>query len=109
MEYKYSTVLDKSIYETQGLCQGIDLRRHTASDLVDLGAFRAQEDWKRLVGPLLSPYKGSLGPKMSFMAVMVPECLPERLEVISYATEFGFLHDGMLPQVLSLMRKIQLS
>jgi hypothetical protein len=25
----------------------------------------------------------------------VPDCIPERLEISSYALEFGFIHDGM--------------
>jgi hypothetical protein len=29
------------------------------------------------------------------MQVTVPECLPERLETISYANEFAFLYDGI--------------
>ena len=95
MEYKYSTVIDFSKYDTEGLCPGIDLRTHEAADLEDVGAFRVQEDWRRLVGPLEKPYKGGLGPIFSFITVAVPECLPDRLEITSYALEFGFIHDGM--------------
>ena len=46
------------------------------------------------VGPL-GLYKGGLGPKWNFMAVTLPECLPERLGLLSYASEFSFLHDGI--------------
>ncbi|KAK7972508.1 geranylgeranyl diphosphate synthase [Apiospora saccharicola] len=28
------------------------------------------------------------------MAVSLPECLPDRFEIVSYANEFAFLHDG---------------
>ncbi|KND93463.1 Ophiobolin F synthase [Tolypocladium ophioglossoides CBS 100239] len=96
MEYKYSTIIDSSTYDTQGLCRGIDLRRHVAADLEDVGAFRVQEDWRRLVGPLEKPYKGGLGPEFSFITVAVPECLPDRLEITSYALEFGFIHDDVI-------------
>lgn len=95
MDYKYSTIIDSSTYDTQGLCRGIDLRRHVAADLEEVGAFRAQEDWRRLVGPLEKPYRGGLGPDFSFITAAVPECLPDRLEITSYALEFGFIHDGM--------------
>lgn len=95
MDYQYSTIVDSSIYDTQGLCRGIDLRRHVAADLEEIGAFRVQEDWRRLVGPLEKPYKGGLGPEFSFITAAVPECLPDRLEITSYALEFGFIHDGM--------------
>lgn len=40
-------------------------------------------------------YKGGLGEPFSFMCVTVPECLPESLEVISYANEYAFLYDGL--------------
>jgi hypothetical protein len=59
----------------------------------DIGAIRAQEDWQRYVGPL-SNYRGDLGPRFSFMSVTIPECRPDRLEVVSYANEFAFMFDG---------------
>ncbi|KAF4631128.1 hypothetical protein G7Y89_g7014 [Cudoniella acicularis] len=96
MEYMYSNIIDPSTYETQGLCDGIDLRRHVAGDLEEIGTFRAQEDWRRLVGPVARPYKGGLSPNFSFMTVSVPECMSERLEIISYANEFAFLHDDVI-------------
>jgi hypothetical protein len=93
MEYRYSTVVDPSEYVTEGLCEGIPLRAHKNPELEDRGVLRAQEDWRRYVGPLEN-YKGALGPEYSFMTISIPECLPERLEIISYANEFAFLHDG---------------
>ena len=95
MQYQYSNLLEPSQYETDGLCDGLPVRKHVAEDLEEVGTFQAQEDWRRLVAPL-SHYKGGLGPRHSFMAVSLPECLPERFEIVSYANEFAFLHDGML-------------
>jgi hypothetical protein len=95
MEFKYSTIVDSSTYETEGLCNDIPLRVHTCSDLADVGALRAQEDWKRFVGPLCH-YNGGMGPRYSCMAVSVPACLPDRLGIISYAIEFLFLQGGEL-------------
>jgi hypothetical protein len=95
MQYEFSNLLETSQYETDGLCDGIPVRKHIAEDLEEVGAFKAQEDWRKLVAPL-SNYKGGLGPSHNFMAVSLPECLPERFEVVSYANEFAFLHDGIL-------------
>lgn len=95
MEYRHSKIVNPALYETQGLCDGIDVRMHTETDREDRGAIRAHQDWNQHVSPIKG-YKGTLGPKWSFMTVSVPECLPERLEVISYANEFAFLHDGTL-------------
>jgi ophiobolin F synthase len=95
MACKYSTLIDSSLYDREDLCPGIDLRRHVAGELEEVGAFRAQEDWRRLVGPLPKPYAGLLGPDFSFITGAVPECHPDRMEIIAYALEFGFIHDGM--------------
>ncbi|KAI0116203.1 terpenoid synthase [Hypoxylon sp. NC0597] len=92
MEYQYSNLLDVSQYETDGLCDGLSVRKHIDEDLEEIGTFKAQEDWRDLVAPI-SNYKGGLGPKHSFMAVSLPECLPDRFEIVSYANEFAFLHD----------------
>jgi hypothetical protein len=94
MESKYSKIIDPSKYETQGLCGEIPLRMHKYPQNEDIGTVRCQRDWHHLVSPLKS-YKGGLHAKWNFMSVSVPECLPERLEIISYANEFAFLYDGM--------------
>lgn len=52
-----------------------------AGDLEEVGAFRVQEDWRRLVGPLEKPFKGGLGPDIT---CAVPECLPDRLKICSF-------------------------
>lgn len=93
MDFRYSDVVDPLTYETEGLCMNIALRRHRDIKKENLGALRAQEDWTKLVRPVPS-YTGGLGAKCSFIQVTVPECLPERLEIISYANEFAFLYDG---------------
>ncbi|KAH7026801.1 fusicoccadiene synthase [Macrophomina phaseolina] len=98
MEYRYSSIVDPALYETQGLCDGIDVRMHNETYREDRGAIRAHQDWNQHVSPMKG-YKGTLGPKWSFMTVSVPECLPERLEVISYANEFAFLHDDVTDNV----------
>ncbi|KAH9990889.1 terpenoid synthase [Xylariaceae sp. FL0662B] len=94
MEYQYSNLLHPSQYETDGLCDGLSVRKHVAEDLEEIGTFKAQEDWRDLVAPI-SNFKGGLGHKHSFMAVSLPECLPDRFEIVSYANEFAFLHDGI--------------
>lgn len=109
MEYQYSQLVDPSTYETEGLCEGIPLRANYHPELEDLGALRAQEDWRRHVAPI-GTYRGGLGPEYSFMTVAVPECIADRMEIISYANEFAFLHDGKrlgglpLPTVHDLTR-----
>jgi len=93
MEFHYSEVVDSSTYDTDGLCKGIPLRKHK-DDLAEVrGASRAQQDWHKFVAPL-GEYHGGLGPEFTFIRVTVPECRPDRLEILSYANEFAFLYDG---------------
>lgn len=93
-EPQYSRLVDPSEYETQGLCEGIPLRMHNFPRNEDVGTIRCQRDWNRFVEPL-DFYKGGLDKKWNFMSCSIPECLPERMEIISYANEFAFLYDGM--------------
>lgn len=94
MDYKYSYIVDPSTYETHGLCDGIPLRCHFNPEYEEIETLRCQEDWRKWVGPL-GFYKGGLGPKWNFMAITVPECLPERLGILGYANELAFLHDDI--------------
>ena len=93
MEFKNSDLVDPTTYRTEGLCHGISLRISKDATGEIRGAIRCQRDWSKLVGPL-EHYKGTLGNPFSFVRVTVPETLPGRLEIISYANEFAFLYDG---------------
>ncbi|CAH0032928.1 unnamed protein product [Clonostachys rhizophaga] len=91
MEYKYSEIIES---DTQGLCLDIPVRKHLNASLEDRGSREARADWERFVGPL-SQNAGAYCEGHSFVAISVPDCLPDRLEVISYANEFAFLHDDV--------------
>lgn len=95
MEYIYSEEVDPKLYETNGLTHQLKLRIHKDPVKEIRGALRAQEDWSKHVHEI-SNYHGGLGDHYSFIRVTVPECLPDRLEIISYANEFAFLYDGKL-------------
>ncbi|KIK51154.1 hypothetical protein GYMLUDRAFT_252327 [Collybiopsis luxurians FD-317 M1] len=98
MEFLYSTKIDSSAYETEGLCDGIDLRMHNLTWLVDRGSIRAHEDWTKYVNPA-TEWCGNLGPVYSTTAVVLPECLPDRLEIMAYVNEVAFLHDDIIDHV----------
>jgi fusicocca-2,10(14)-diene synthase/ophiobolin F synthase len=93
MEYLFSTIIDPATYETEGLCDGIDVRKNNYTELEDRGAIRAHQDWTKHI-QACGEYRGTLGPNYSFMSIVVPECIPERLEIISYANEFAFMQNG---------------
>ncbi|KAK7943104.1 terpenoid synthase [Apiospora aurea] len=98
MEYRYSTVVDPRHYQTHGLANGIPLRQHDDPDKEIAGALRAQRDWGKFVSPIQG-YNGGLGDGFSLIRVTIPECLPERLEIISYANEFAFLYDDAMEEI----------
>jgi hypothetical protein len=93
MEYIHSRVVTSGTYVTDGLSFDIPLRIHSDPYKEEKGALQAQRDWDEQVGPL-EGYLGGLGPSFSFIRVTIPECRPERLEIMSYANEFAFLYDG---------------
>ncbi|KAH7048409.1 isoprenoid synthase domain-containing protein [Macrophomina phaseolina] len=100
MQLLYSKLVDPSEYDMDGISSPeLDLRISKYADFEEIGTIRAQEDWRKYVGPVEPYYRGGLGPKYNFMAIAVPECLPERLEIISYANEFAFLYDDMVDNV----------
>jgi hypothetical protein len=82
MRLQNSSVVDPSEYDLQGVSDpAIELRRHKNPEFEVIGALHAQQDWKQHVGPLQEPYRGCFSPHGNFMAVAVPECIPERLEI----------------------------
>lgn len=94
MELIYSDEIVYDLSEMYGHNRCSTLRVHRDHDKRELqGIVRAQTDWSTLVSPL-DGYKGGMGNRFSFIRVTVPECLPQRLEIISYANEFAFLYDG---------------
>ncbi|KAK6086429.1 fusicoccadiene synthase [Seiridium cupressi] len=94
MDFRHSEVIDKATYETHGLAGDIELRVHKQSILEIRGTLRVQDDWAKHVSPLpVDGYKGGLSHPYSFTSATIPECLPERLEILSYANEYAFLYD----------------
>lgn len=96
MEFRYSHAVPRDTYATDGLSFGIPLPNHSDPHREDRGALSAQKDWNSQVGPLIG-YQGGLGSRVNFIGVTVPECLPERLEILSYVNEFAFLYDREPP------------
>lgn len=93
MEFLNSRLVAKGTYLTDGLSLNIPLRTHREPYKERSGALHAQKDWEQQVSRL-GLYHGSLGPEYGFLQVTVPECLPDRLEIVAYANEFAFMYDG---------------
>jgi hypothetical protein len=90
---KYSSVVDPSTYDTWGLCPGMEARVNNDYRDMDLAMVGALEDWRELIGPASPIYKGGLHERWGSIPITIPETLPDRLSIITYATEYGFLQD----------------
>ena len=93
MEYQYSDVVDPSTFDYHGLCPPLQTRVSKFDHLSNEGTRTAQDDWRRLVGKRKDT-PGSIGRPFNFISLVIPECLPDRIYLATYANEFGFLHDG---------------
>lgn len=93
MDFCHSDQLAPGSYRDDGLANSCALRIHKDPDAEMAGSLRAQRDWTNHVSPVRD-YHGGLGDVFSFVRVTIPECIPDRLEIISYANEFAFLYDG---------------
>jgi hypothetical protein len=93
MDFRFSRLVDPRHYSTDGLCDGIPLRLHTNETGEIIGATRCQSDWSKHISPLTN-YNGTLGNPFSFIRVTIPEAIPDRVEIISYANEYAFIYDG---------------
>jgi fusicocca-2,10(14)-diene synthase/ophiobolin F synthase len=92
MDSALSSLIHPSAYDFKDLCDSLPVRISKLEHLANKGALRAQEDWKRYVGPL-NNFHGCMS-KYNVVALAIPECLPDRLEAITYVNEFAFLYDG---------------
>ncbi|KAI1443510.1 fusicoccadiene synthase [Annulohypoxylon stygium] len=98
MEYQYSEEIDQDLYDLQGLGIGVPLRMHKDFVKEIEGTLRLQRDWNKYISQV-DGYNGGLGHRFHFMSATIPECLPDRLEVISYANEFAFLYDDEMEKL----------
>jgi hypothetical protein len=93
MEFRFSDIVDPSTYNSS-LCPGVSVRLHRHTELEEKGICKAQQDWQQHVGPL-DFYRCTMG-QWNYISCTLPECLPDRLELVSYANEISFMHDDAI-------------
>jgi hypothetical protein len=77
-----------------GLSVWLPVRVHENPSIADRGALRAQRDWERTFGLLPPGFCGTMCTDFNFVAITMPETLPDRLELVAYLVEMMFLiHD----------------
>ncbi|EUC50502.1 hypothetical protein COCMIDRAFT_82073 [Bipolaris oryzae ATCC 44560] len=84
-----------SNYDTHGLCRNFPVRRHKWEAETNAGCHEARSDWIKYIGPTVdfgnaNPINGNL------VAIALPLAKPERLSLITYVFEYGFLYDTIL-------------
>ncbi|KAK0707128.1 hypothetical protein B0T26DRAFT_756516 [Lasiosphaeria miniovina] len=94
MELAFSSVVDPSLYNSHGLCDGGEVRLHNSHELGDLGSILGQKDWSESVEPC-QYYAGTMSARFNVVSVGFPGCIPDQLEMVSYGAEIGFLADDL--------------
>lgn len=97
MEYKYSVPLDPSIIGTQ-FQTTLPLRKSMHEDLAIRGSENFKRDWEQNVGPVGDFVGGGSNPKGHIIALLYPETIPERIEIMSYFFDHVFFYDGTDPR-----------
>lgn len=82
-----------SLRERLGHGVGIQLRRHKNEAEINRATHSARQDWRRYIGPIdtfgnANPYHGS------FVSLVLPFTLPDRVAVLAYLIECQSLHIG---------------
>jgi hypothetical protein len=92
-QYQYSSPVKPYLYYFKSYFTTFLPRIHQDAQLATEGSQDLYKDWVKNVGSTdsigcLNKFSGHLA------ALLAPECLPERLKLLGYMLEFGFLHDG---------------
>ncbi|OJJ46868.1 hypothetical protein ASPZODRAFT_141650 [Penicilliopsis zonata CBS 506.65] len=92
--WTYSRVIDDEEQKTQNGCfTTLPIRIHKEDHVAEEGSQRFVQDLNYIVTDKTAPKTGCLSsPVGNYASVIYPECLPDRLEVVAYLTELGYLH-----------------
>jgi hypothetical protein len=94
MDYRYSVPLSSDKYaQNEDYFSVFKPRIHKQAVIADDASVDIQIEWygQEGLGSKVGNMNNHAG---NFTALSAPECLPERLYIVSYAIEYAFLHDG---------------
>jgi hypothetical protein len=105
MEYKYSIPLPLHLRTSQ-FDFAIKPRVSVHAGIADKGCWAARDDWEAMGGSPIA--HGCMGedPLLNFVAVVIPEAIPERIWAASYAADVAFIHDGQ-PASISIVQAVE--
>jgi hypothetical protein len=97
MDYQYSREYDAAAASELGCWSILPLRIHKNEQIAVDASYEFLADWEKVVGRAAS--KGAedticLCSNGHFVAVTIPECLPERLRIVTRLSDFSYVYDG---------------
>ena len=95
MHVKHSTPVDAQVLLHAKCFTSLQVRRSKYESCVVLGSSMLSKDWERTFGEVLETRKGGGSPAGHLAALAFPECLPERISILAYITDYILYHDGM--------------
>lgn len=93
--YRFSEAVTNTELERWSIFTTLDVRKHKQEHLAHQGSQDFMNDMATVLGDNVR-WKGCSQPAGHFTALSIPECLPDRLGLISGTTDMMFLMDGSL-------------
>jgi ophiobolin F synthase len=91
----HSIPIDPAEVRKTGSFTTLPVRIHRQNDLADAANHKLLKDWDRYIGDGQEKKTfGSLCELGNLCSLVCPEVEPERLRVLAYGVELGFIHDG---------------
>jgi hypothetical protein len=95
--FKSSRPISQNAMKDAGCFTTFEPRLNIADDLANAGSVRATNDYARAFElERIGLCPALLSPDGNMCSLAYPEVLPERMELVAYTTELGFIHDGRL-------------
>ncbi|KAI9774496.1 MAG: hypothetical protein M1839_001684 [Geoglossum umbratile] len=92
--FTHSIPIDPAEVRKTGSFTTLPVRIHRQNDLADAANHKLLKDWDRYIGDGQEKKTfGSLCELGNLCALVCPEVEPERLRVLAYGVELGFIHD----------------
>lgn len=99
---QYSKAIDEHEVFRTGSFTSLPIRIHHDDDVANLATCRLLADWKAYFNDGNDrEYSSCLSEVGNLCSLMFSECKPNRLSILTYLTDLGFIHDGKVKQKLA--------
>ena len=95
MQHVYSREYDAESASRQGCWSILPLRIHKGERIANDASYEFIADWEKVAGKVEGVDDTiCLCPGGHFVALTIPECLPERLRIVTRLSDFSYVYDG---------------